>query len=138
MPPGPAGSASSRSRSWCPSGPPAHGSRPRDSLVRIERAEVALDEVLDRQRHVAPVESRQGVAIEVGVDLPVADVRTGVHAGARLVALVALAGAAGTGDVRRVARATEAVERGEDVGQVPAELRRPVRIDRSAEGAGGA
>jgi hypothetical protein len=81
-----------------------------------------VDEVLDRQGHVAPVQARQGVVVEVREDLLVGRERAVVLALTLLVALLGLAVAAGAGDVGRIAGLPEPVERGEDPGQVGSEL----------------
>src|SRR6478752_9951152 len=114
------------------------GDTRRSSLARIERAEVVADEVLDRERHVVPIERRQRVVVEVAVDLLVGRQRAVVLALALLAALLGLAVAARARDVGRVAGPAKPVERCEDAREVPTEVGRAVGIrwaPRSAAGA---
>src|SRR6185369_4249243 len=114
------------------------GDARRYSLARIERAEVVADEVLDRERHVVPIERRQRVVVEVAVDLLVGRQRAVVLALALLAALLGLAVAAGARHVGRVAGPAEPVERREHARQVAAEVGWAVRVRRSPRGAAGA
>src|SRR5262245_9807672 len=97
--------------------------RGRGLVARVERAEVVANEVAQGQGHVATVERRHREVVVVTEDLAVRDVRARIDAGTLLVALRHLAVATGAGDERRVAGSPEAVEVGEDVSEVAAELR---------------
>ena len=106
-------------------------------MAWVERREVVAHVVLDVERHIAPIETRDREVVEILEDAGVRDTGLAGRALALPSALLDLAVATHTGDVRRVARRPQAVEVGEDwIDITGAELAVPGR--RSMEAAGAA